>query len=287
MSRHAAMLLIALFAAGTRGRSAEWQAPGARARVPLRVHTGFHPRKDEVVEVPLDLLPPGHVRVFTDREQPTFRDESAGVLRFLLLGQAPAYGDVRAMAYVGGSRPPSADARLARPRAQSLVPNGGFEQQLTGWSVPEGRGVTAKGVRDQAHSGDQSLRLDFEGRSGDIVSAKFPVTPHTLLVLRAWARVTFFERPKPHIGSPLRVLVEFYDAEGSLVDRFSAGWSLRSVTTGWQLMHGWRRVPRSARSGQVHIRNWWCQSAAYLDDVEVALFQPPPCEVTVGKAETR
>jgi len=257
--------------------------------VPLRIHTGFHPRKDEAIEVPLDLLPPGPVRVFTDREQPTFRDESAGVLRFLLRGRTPAYEQVRGMAYVGGPPPPNAepDARLARPRTQSLIPNAGFEQHLTGWTVPEDRGVTAKVVRGQAHSGDQSLRLDFEGRSGDIVSAKFPVTPHTLLVLRAWARVTLFERPKPHIGSPVRVLVELYDEEGNRVDRFSAGWSLRSVTTDWRLMHGWRRVPAQARQGQVHIRNWWCQSTAHLDDVEVCLFQPPPCEVTVGKAETR
>jgi len=287
MSRHAAVLLIVLFAGGARSRSAEWQAPDASTRVPLRIHTGFHPRRDEVVEVPLDRLPPGHVRVFTGREQPTFCDESTGVLRFLLVGQTPAYEVVHAIAYVGGPRPPRADARLARPRTQSLVPNGGFEQDLDGWTVPKGRGVTATVVRDQAHSGDRSLQLDFKGKSGSILSGKFPVTPHTLLVMRAWARVTFFARPKPHIGSPLRLLVEFHDEEGRFVGRFSAGWSLRSVTTDWRLMHGWRRVPARARQAQVHIRNWWCQSTAYLDDVEIALFQPPPCEVAVGKAQPR
>jgi len=284
-----AALLIVLLGGGARGRAAEWRVPGARARVPISVHTGFHPRTDDVVEIALDQLPQGVVRVLGDRELPTFRDQSAGVLRILLTGSVPAYEDIRLMAYFGGKRAGDVqpDDRLTRPRRRNLIANGGFEQGLTHWTVPEDKRLTATVGAGRPHRGSKCLHLEFDGKSGSILSAKFPVTPGTLLTLRAWARVALFQRPKPHIGSPVRVLVELYDETGNRVDRFSTGWSVRSVTSNWRLMHGWRRVPPGACTGQVHIRNWWCKSIADLDSIEVSVFQPPPCDVTVGQAQTR
>ena len=264
----------------------DWRVPTASARVPLRIHTGLHPRQDDIVEVPLASLPSGPVRVFMDREVPAFRDNAGGVFRFLLPSRVLPYEELHAMAYFGdGGR--RSDPRLARPRLRNLVNNGDFEDGLNEWTVPENRGIKAQVVGVGPRRGKKSLRLDFDGRSGSMESAEFRVSPHTLLTMTAWARVISFQRPKPHIGAPVRVLVQFYNQDGNAVERFSSGWSTTHFDEKWRLMHGWRRVPERARTARVQIRNWWCKSTAFVDDIAVYAFIPPSCEVRAGKPEAK
>ena len=270
-------------------RGEEWAVAEASARVPLTIHTGFHPRRDEVVEVPLAKLPTGAARVFMNREVPAFRDAAAGVLRFMLPGRTPAFETVRAAVYVGGQQrgEPLRDARLEQPRMPTLVTNGSFEEGLAGWTVRPGRRIESQVVEAAPRSGRKCVRLGFNGKGGALESAEFQVTPHTLLAMEAWARVTSFERPKPHVGAPVRVLVELYDEAGKRVDRFSSSWSTVAFGERWRLVQAWRTAPVEARTGRVCLTNWWCKSTAYVDDIAVYVFTPPPCGEKVGDAQTR
>ena len=264
----------------------DWRAPQARVRVPLHIHAGFHPRNDEVVEVRLAKLPSGKARIFAPDELPTYRDNARGVLRFLLPGRTPPYQQLSVMAYFGGGKSKH-EARLAKPRAEGLLANGGFEDDLSHWAVPENHNLTVHMVQDDTHSGRRALRIDFNGKSGNIESDEFGVAPGTRLLLTAWVRVAHFERPKPHIGAPVRVLVEFRDEAGGFAGRMASSWSTARLDDQWRLTQAWGGVPVNACKARVQIRNWWCKSTAFADDIVVAPYQPPPCEVTVGQPQER
>ena len=270
----------------TAASPSDWRDGQAQMRVPLHIHTGFHPRKDEVVEVSLTELPSGPPRVFAEYELPAYRDDARNVLRFLLPGRTPPYEQLRAAAYFGGGEPEH-DARLTQPRVANLIKNGGFEQGLSHWAVPQNRRLTASVTQDAAHAGANVLRIDFDGKSGSIESDEFVVAPGTHLLLTAWVRVTHFHRPKPHIGAPVRVLVEFRDEAGNLTGRIASSWSTARFDDRWRLTQAWGTVPGTARRARAQIRNWWCKSTAFVDDIVVAPYTPPPCEITVGQPERR
>jgi len=216
-------LVVIVLATGIYG--AEWDVPDATARVTIAVHSGFHPRHDEVAEVPLAELPEGPVRIFAREELPTHRDEGAGVLRFLIPGDLPPCAEQRVFAYFGSAKigQGEPDVRLTRPRLRNLVKNGGFENGLDGWTLNGDRAIKAQAVETQPHSGKKCLRLDFDGKSNSLQSELFPVTPNTRLTLDAWMRLIEFKRPKPHIGAPVRVICEMYDENEKFVGRFA--WS--------------------------------------------------------------
>lgn len=279
-------LTLTILAAHTCGAApaSDWHDGQARVRMPLHIHTGFHPRKDEVVEVPLTKLPSGPARVFAADELPAYRDDASGALRFLLPGRTPPYEQLRVTAYFGAGKPKH-DARLTQPRVANLIGNGNFEQGLSHWTVPENRKLTARIAQDATHSGANALRIDFDGKSGSIESEQFAVAPGAHLLLSAWARVTHFQRPKPHIGAPVRVLLEFRDEADGFAGRIASRWSTARFDDRWRLTQAWGRVPGTACKARVQIRNWWCKSTAFIDDVVVAPYKPPPCGITVGKPE--
>ena len=281
--------LIILTLCAASGYAANWPVPDAKSRVAITIHAGFHPRRGEVVEVPLAGLPDGPVRVLAKEELTAFRDDAAGVLRFVLPGPVPAYEQMTVHAYFGSgsSSEAAVDERLKAPRLRTLLKNGGFERDLDGWTLRSDRAVKATVVSEQPHSGAKCLRLDFDGKGDCLQCEPFPVTAGTRLTVDAWMRVTLFERPKPHIGSPVRVIVEMFDEKDERVGRFSWSWNPCIVGEDWRLVQAWSDVPPTAKTARVDIRNWWCKSTAFLDDIAVYVFQPPSCEVTIGQVERR
>jgi hypothetical protein len=119
----------------------------------------------------------------------------------------------------------------------SLVPNGGFEDGLSGWGElwtrePDaGEVVLDNRIR---HSGGKSARVEHTGQrdwSFD-PNVRIPVQPGDVFELSAWLRIEGMGRAT--------ICVVTYDAEGSAVKWIFAERSLRGETTG--LTGGWSQL---------------------------------------------
>ncbi len=123
-----------------------------------------------------------------------------------------------------------------RPATAGGVTNGGFEERITGdepgfgWQLPQGRGgFTVSLDRSQAHSGSQSLRVEFGGDvdpSVRTLSQLLPVEPG------ARYRLTFSARSQELVSGGLPYLV-VADASGGEPRPLKESPPLQQGTTGW------------------------------------------------------
>ena len=165
----------------------------------------------------------------------------------------------------------------AAPTTQerNLLPNGGFEQGMSGWTLGNDYDMS-KLLPDAAHSGTRGLRVKDEDteRGSSLSSQKFPTQPGKTYVVRFFAR-------RLAEGS-ISVYIRFFDRAGkplnsqALKNENSTGVKKGEEAESWREYTSDPAIaPENAASVQVHIHSANSQTGTVDFDDFVFIEIPP------------
>lgn len=169
----------------------------------------------------------------------------------------------------------------AEPDRVLPIPNGGFEQGLTGWTIQEAPPMSslADGV---AATGKASLRIcDADGARGSAVTATRVALPRAaLLELRG--------QVYPISGEGLGVYVRQYDAQGQCISGESHLTGLGGSTRAWRAF----AIPFAAEPGcaelELHFHSYnAARVEACLDDLQFVVLASPASPPWPGSYKIR
>lgn len=160
----------------------------------------------------------------------------------------------------GTARAAGAPSRSARA---PVIPNGGFEQGLQGWTIPTGEGMSSVSA-EQAASGKSSLKIDdrSKDKGSDVQSAPVPVSPNTYYELRGQGLVAE--------GDGIGVYLRIFDRNG----RKLPGDPTKGIPgrQKWQEFRLPLETPREAAFVRVWIHSYGESVVrAYVDDLELVV----------------
>ena len=187
----------------------------------------------------------------------------------------------------------SAYAGMQNSAAQSLVPNGGFESGISGWSifVPDessGKNCKFDVVSTEPHSGTNCVRLQSDDFARYAIGAgsSFPVQPGEHYRVSIWIRAdaAALIRPKtsgmpPAAGPVIRILLRgagsdtagghLFIGMGNTVARDTPSEWSAPLPKDWTKIEAVVEIPPGADTAFPSLFCWWTSGTLYADDFEI------------------